>query len=81
MNKLGKDVSEKVVSNENNGQQNPLKKKIIALIVLFICIAYILNPGLGFFEFIPDNLPFIGNLDEAGATMLLIKCFNILRDK
>ncbi len=32
---------------------------------------YLLNPGAGFVEFIPDNLPIIGNLDE-GAAMLLI---------
>ena len=32
---------------------------------------YILNPGAGFIEFIPDNLPIVGNLDE-GAAMLLI---------
>ncbi|HZU87070.1 MAG TPA: hypothetical protein VFF78_06280 [Anaerolineaceae bacterium] len=32
---------------------------------------YLLNPTLGFFEFLPDNLPFIGNLDEGVATMLI----------
>lgn len=32
---------------------------------------YILNPGAGFLEFIPDNLPIIGNLDEGVAVMLL----------
>lgn len=32
---------------------------------------YLLNPGMGVFELIPDNLPIIGNLDEAGAFMLL----------
>jgi hypothetical protein len=33
---------------------------------------YILNPTAGFIEFIPDNTPIIGNLDEAGATALII---------
>ncbi len=32
---------------------------------------YILNPTAGIIEFIPDNMPLIGNLDE-GAAMLLI---------
>lgn len=32
---------------------------------------YILNPGAGIFELIPDNIPLIGNLDEAGAAMLI----------
>lgn len=33
---------------------------------------YLVNPGAGFIELIPDNLPVIGNLDEAAATMLVI---------
>lgn len=33
---------------------------------------YILNPSAGLFELLPDNLPGVGNLDEAGATALLI---------
>jgi uncharacterized membrane protein YkvA (DUF1232 family) len=33
---------------------------------------YLLNPTLGVFEFIPDNLPIIGNLDEAGAMTLIV---------
>ncbi len=32
---------------------------------------YILNPGAGVIEFIPDNIPLIGNLDEGAAFMLL----------
>ena len=36
---------------------------------------YLLNPTAGFFEFIPDNLPIIGNLDEAAAVALLLACF------
>jgi hypothetical protein len=34
-------------------------------------LIYILNPTLGILEFIPDNLPIIGNLDEGVAFMLL----------
>lgn len=33
---------------------------------------YLLNPTLGIFELIPDNLPVVGNLDEATATTLLL---------
>lgn len=32
---------------------------------------YILNPGAGFLEFIPDNIPFLGNLDEGAAYLLI----------
>ncbi len=37
-----------------------------------IASIYLINPGMGIFELIPDNLPLIGNLDEAAATVLLI---------
>lgn len=36
------------------------------------CVVYLVNPTLGVFEFLPDNLPIVGNLDEAGATAALI---------
>jgi uncharacterized membrane protein YkvA (DUF1232 family) len=36
---------------------------------------YIANPGAGVFELIPDNLPVIGNLDEAAAVGALIALF------
>ncbi len=34
-------------------------------------VFYLLNPTAGVFEFIPDNLPLIGNLDESVAAFLL----------
>ncbi len=37
-----------------------------------IGLIYILNPTLGVLEFIPDNLPIIGNLDESVAVMLIL---------
>lgn len=44
------------------------------VIVALISIAYLLNIGAGFIELIPDNIPFVGNLDEAGASYLLYLC-------
>lgn len=32
---------------------------------------YILNPTIGVFEVIPDNLPLVGNLDEGVAAVLI----------
>jgi hypothetical protein len=39
-----------------------------------ISTMYLLNVGAGFIELIPDNIPIVGNLDEAGAAALLIMC-------
>ena len=36
-----------------------------------IGIIYILNPTMGVFELIPDNLPIVGNLDEGAAAILI----------
>lgn len=40
--------------------------------------AYLSNLGAGVIEFIPDNIPGVGNIDEALATALLIYCLNTL---
>jgi len=47
------------------------------LVYLFAAIGfiYILNPTAGFIEFIPDNIPVIGNLDEGVAFMLVLAGF------
>lgn len=39
-----------------------------------LSLLYLLNIGVGVIELIPDNIPFVGNLDEAGAAALLIMC-------
>ena len=33
---------------------------------------YVINPGAGVIELIPDIVPLFGNLDEAAATTLLV---------
>lgn len=47
-------------------------KKLFVALVGILSALYLLNPGFGLFEFIPDNIPFIGNLDEGTAMYLLI---------
>jgi uncharacterized membrane protein YkvA (DUF1232 family) len=49
-------------------------KKIAVFCLGLLSALYILNPGAGFFELIPDNIPLIGNLDEAAAVALLLMC-------
>lgn len=54
----------------------PLSKKgwpvWLVYLFAFLGVLYILNPTAGVFEFIPDNIPFIGNLDEGIAFALIL---------
>jgi len=48
-----------------------MKKFLVATIGIFAGL-YLLNPGFGLFELIPDNVPFVGNLDEVSAAFLIL---------
>ena len=50
--------------------------RIVVFSVGILATIYILNPTAGLFEIIPDNLPLIGNLDEAAAVALLLMCLS-----
>lgn len=52
-------------------QLNTSKDFAVAVIAL-LSFLYLLNPTLGLFEFIPDAIPFIGNLDEGAAVYLIL---------
>ncbi len=47
-------------------------KSVLVALAGIISLIYLLNPTLGIFELLPDNLPIIGNLDEATAMMVLL---------
>lgn len=49
-------------------------KHITVIVAGLISILYLLNIGVGIIELIPDNVPFVGNLDEGGAVVVLIMC-------
>ncbi len=49
-------------------------KSLIVFFVGLLASIYLVNPGAGIFELIPDNLPLVGNLDEAAATGLILAC-------
>ena len=71
-------MSEEPYDHQNSDTEENQEKKpsIVGSILMALCglasVAYLLNPGAGFIELIPDNVPFLGNLDEAAATGLLI---------
>ena len=50
-----------------------MKSFLVACLGL-ISLLYLLNIGVGFIELIPDNIPFVGNLDEGSAAMLFLMC-------
>ena len=52
---------------------------VVPVIAALFSIIYLINPTAGLLELIPDNIPFFGNLDEAGVTALLIWAINELR--
>ena len=62
-------------------QPNRMFQVISGILALAIGILYLTNPTAGALEFLPDILPFVGNLDEAGATLLVVYGFNQLRGK
>jgi uncharacterized membrane protein YkvA (DUF1232 family) len=53
--------------------------KVLAGLGILIGGIYIVNPGAGLLELIPDLVPFVGNLDEAGATALVLWGIQALR--
>jgi len=55
------------------------KNNFVWWIIGGISLLYLINPTAGIIELIPDNLPILGNLDEAGATVLLIRAYQEIR--
>lgn len=49
-------------------------KNAVVLLLGVLGAIYLLNPGAGIFELIPDTLPLVGNLDDAAALALLVMC-------
>ncbi len=48
------------------------KRDFAVAVTAILSFLYLLNPTLGIFEFIPDNIPFIGNIDEGAAVFLIL---------
>lgn len=49
-------------------------KSFLILVSGIISFIYLINPGAGILELIPDGFPVIGNLDEAAAVAVLLAC-------
>ena len=46
--------------------------RLVAVLGVLLGSLYVINPGAGIIELIPDNVPIFGNLDEAAATTMLV---------
>lgn len=70
------DVQKSELSGFVRALSEPLSKHgwpvWVVYLMAIVGVIYILNPTLGILEFIPDNLPIIGNLDESVAVMLIL---------
>ena len=60
------------LEHDNEFQARTGPSKLVYIVIAILCVIYIINPTAGFIEFLPDNLPIIGNLDEATATTGLL---------
>lgn len=49
-----------------------VKKDSLIFVTGILSFLYLVNPSFGFFEFLPDQLPLIGNIDEGLATALFL---------
>ncbi|MBK7096786.1 MAG: DUF1232 domain-containing protein [Saprospiraceae bacterium] len=56
-------------------------KTIFVGLLSLISLIYLINPTAGVFELLPDNLPFIGNIDEGLAAWILYSSIEYFRGK
>ncbi len=57
--------------------RSPLKSLGVAIAGV-VSIIYVLNPTAGVLELIPDNIPVLGNLDEAAAIVIILSCLSYI---
>jgi uncharacterized membrane protein YkvA (DUF1232 family) len=65
--------NQKTIANDGV-KKRTVGSSIVVGIIGAISAVYLFNPTAGILELIPDNIPFIGNLDEAAAAAMLISC-------
>ena len=71
-------IKAEIVDEQESTRPDP-SAFILNIGIAILCAFYIINPTAGILEFIPDNLPVVGNLDEATATAGLLYALSNLR--
>ena len=69
-------AKERVVVEDGKAKKGCLSQ-VLAFIGVLVSILYLLNLSMGIVE-IPDNLPFIGNVDEVVVSGFLFACLRYL---
>lgn len=59
-------------------EDQPGWAKALAWATIAVGTIYLINPTAGFFELLPDNLPLVGNLDEAAAVFIIFAAMRYL---
>jgi hypothetical protein len=59
-------------------QPRTIAEVLVCVVGLLVAGIYLANPGWGFIEFIPDNAPGIGNIDEFIASAIFFTCLGRL---
>jgi len=67
--------TESAASGSNTGT---IVRWVIAVIGLLISGIFLANPGAGVFFEIPDNIPFVGNLDEVFFSGMFFYCLSLM---
>jgi uncharacterized membrane protein YkvA (DUF1232 family) len=58
--------------------ERPIWAKIVAWATIAAGTVYMINPTAGFVEMLPDNLPIVGNLDEAAVVFIMFSAMRYL---
>jgi hypothetical protein len=58
--------------------EQPIWAKAVAWLTIVAGGVYLANPTLGVFELLPDNLPVVGNLDEAAVVFIMFAAMRYL---
>jgi len=71
----GNDIEKSKMADQLGPLLKPLSLRGVPVWLVYLAslagLGYILNPTAGVLEVIPDNLPFVGNLDEGVAFTML----------
>jgi len=71
-------IKGEIITDQTSSDAKPTSA-VMNVVIAILCVIYLINPTMGVIEFIPDNFPIIGNLDEATATAGLLYALSQLR--